>query len=110
MEIAYTETQREYGLMHRTTLNKNQGMLFIYPETTRQGVWMKNTLLALDVLFLSEQGLVTETLENLEPCRKDPCPIYVSETKARYMLEVPAGFAAYQNIESGQELILDYRH
>ena len=110
VEIANTETQREYGLMHRTNLDENQGMLFIYPKTERQGVWMKNTLLELDVLFLSEQGRVSEILENLQPCRKAPCPIYISTTKVQYMLEVPAGFSVNHGIEPGQEFILEYRH
>ncbi len=109
-EIAATKQQREHGLMYRISLNENHGMLFVYPEETRQGVWMKNTLLALDVLFLSERGKVVDIVKNLQPCLEEPCPIYISKTRAKYMLEISAGVTDRQHIEPGQELILEYNH
>lgn len=110
VEIADTAELREFGLMQRTTLDENAGMLFVYPDENIRGVWMKNTLLALDVLFLSESGKIVSMLRNLQPCRQAPCSIYTSQYKARYMLEVNAGFIDRRTIKIGQDVMLDYQH
>ena len=109
VEIAGTEDLRAYGLMQRASLDENAGMLFVYPDQEIRGVWMKNTLLALDVLFLSESGKIVSMLRNLQPCRQSPCSIYSSQYKARYMLEVNAGFIDKHGIKIGQDVMLDYK-
>lgn len=96
--------------MHRPRLDENAGMLFVYPDQAPRGIWMKNTLLALDVLFLSDSGTVVSILRNLRPCQADPCPIFTSGAAARYMLEVGAGFVDRHQVEPGHDLMLDYRH
>ena len=68
---------------------------------------MKNTLIPLDVLFLSNNGKVISMLHDLQPCIQEPCPIFTSMDKAQYMLEVTAGFIDKHRIEVGQTLILD---
>lgn len=110
VEIADTEDLRAYGLMQRASLDENAGMLFVYPDQEIRGVWMKNTLLALDILFLSESGQIVSMLRNLQPCRQTPCSIYNSQYKARYMLEVNAGFIDQHDIKIGQAVMLDYKH
>lgn len=110
VEIADTEQQRQHGLMQRISLESGRGMLFVFDHAARQGVWMKDTLIALDVLFLSEQGQITEILKDLQPCPGDPCPIYVSKSAAKYMLELQAGFIDTHHVEPGQTLQLEYRH
>ena len=109
-EIADTQALREHGLMHRTHLNENHGMLFVYPDQAIRGVWMKNTLIPLDVLFISDDGKIVTLLRNLQPCRQEPCPISISSADAQYMLEVNAGFIDQHHIKEGQELIIDYSH
>lgn len=110
VEIADTEPLREFGLMHREHLQENQGMLFVYPDQALRGVWMKNTLLALDILFLSEDGTILSMLRNLTPCRQDSCPVYTSVVPAQYMLEVNAGFIDKHQLKIGQKVMLDYQH
>ncbi len=110
VEIADTETLRTTGLMYRSHLAEDQGMLFVYPDQAIRGVWMKNTLIPLDVLFLSEDGKIVTLLRSLEPCKQIPCPISVSSEKARYMLEVNAGFIDTHRIKTGQEVVIDYKH
>jgi uncharacterized membrane protein (UPF0127 family) len=110
IEIADTEELRAKGLMHRTQLAENQGMLFVYPDEALRGVWMKNTLLSLDVLFLSADGKIVSILHKLIPCTQEPCPIYTSTTDAGYMLEVNAGFVDRHQLTTGQDLIIEYRH
>ncbi len=104
--VAANEPERERGLMFRQELAENQGMLFINPDIARRGIWMKNTLLALDVLFLSGDGNIVSMLKDLPPCRKDPCRIYDSKLPARYMLELPAGSIAKYLINVGQTVSL----
>jgi len=84
-------------------------MLFVHKDQAVRGVWMKNTLIPLDVLFLSDDGKLISLLPNLQPCTKDPCPISTSAGKARYMLEVNAGFIDKHRIKTGQILLLNYQ-
>lgn len=104
--IATDENQRAQGLMFRKELAEDHGMLFVYQALARQGVWMKNTLIALDVLFLAEDGAVTDLLQDLPPCKIEPCRIYTSKTPAQYMLELPAGFVDKHAVKIGQRLLL----
>ena len=106
VELATSQAQRETGLMHRTHLGETQGMLFVYPATEELRVWMKNTLLPLDVLFLDNDGRIVALLENLQPCRQHSCPIFTSKKPARYMLELNAGFIARQHLALGQSVQL----
>jgi uncharacterized protein len=106
VEIASSMEQRELGLMHRTTLGLNHGMLFTYPDRAPRSVWMKNTRLPLDVLFLSSDGHIVAMLDNLQPCTRDPCPIYNSQAAAMYMLELNAGFIKKHNLKIDQTLRL----
>ena len=110
VEIADTETLRALGLMHRKQLPKDHGMLFVYPDQAIRGVWMKNTLIPLDILFLSDNGKVISMLRNLPPCKQEPCPISVSTDKAQYMLELNADFIDEHQIKTGQRLLLDFKH
>ncbi len=104
VEIAKTRQQREKGLMHRTSLDRNTGMLFIFDVQKKHAVWMKNTLIALDVAFISEKGVVVSVYRNLQPCIADPCQIYNAAVKAKYMLEVNAGFFVENNIKEGYSI------
>ena len=110
IEIADTQDLRALGLMHRTQLAENQGMLFVYPDQAVRGVWMKNTLLPLDALFISADGKIVSILSGLTPCTQELCPIYSSTTEAGYMLEVNAGFVDRHQLKIGQDLMIEYRH
>ena len=107
VEIAETEKQRENGLMFRSFLPLNQGMLFVFDQDTMQGVWMKNTLIALDVVFLSGKGAIVSIIQDLKPCIKAPCEIYESKEKAKYMLEMNAGVIKKMGVSVGQTFILE---
>lgn len=110
VEIADTTPLREFGLMHREFLAENQGMLFVYPDLALRGVWMKNTLLTLDIVFLSADGAIVSMLRNLTPCIKDSCPVYTSKVPAQYMLEVNSGFIDKHQLQAGQKVTLDTLH
>ena len=67
IEIADTPKTREYGLMFREHLNPNQGMLFELKRTEVVKLWMKNTLIPLDMIFIAPDGLIKKIHENAEP-------------------------------------------
>jgi uncharacterized membrane protein (UPF0127 family) len=90
VEIAETEPQRQRGLARRTELQEDAGMIFIWPEDTTGGFWMKDTPLRLTVAFISAQGEIL-TMLDMEPCTADPCPVYDPRVTYRMALEVRQG-------------------
>jgi uncharacterized membrane protein (UPF0127 family) len=106
VELAVNQAEREQGLMYRTELAEQQGMLFVYPEQAPLDMWMKNTYLHLDVLFLAADGRIVSLLKNLPPCTQEPCKIYNSQLAALYMLELKAGFIDKYQLKTGQLLRL----
>ena len=67
VEVARTPAQRSRGLMYRTRLAADQGMLFLYTAPQVARMWMKNTPLALDMLFVTADGRITKITEHTEP-------------------------------------------
>lgn len=105
-EIASTDETRERGLMFRTSLAENAGMLFVFPSLDYQGFWMKNTLIPLDLLWLNERKEIVYFV-TADPCKKDPCGSYQPLQKALYVLEVSAGFVKRHNLALGRQLNFD---
>ena len=97
VEIANNDQSRMRGLMFRRELPQNQGMLFVFPATEEHGFWMRNTLIGLDMIFLSEDrkviGVITAAPKT-EIVRSVHKP-------SRYVLEVSAGEAAAHAIGPG---------
>ncbi len=87
-EVAKTSAQRSRGLMGRTRAPRD-GMLFVFPESTSGGFWMKNTLVPLTIVFFDSAGKRVRKL-SMVPCRKDPCAIYEPGRPYRFALELPA--------------------
>jgi uncharacterized membrane protein (UPF0127 family) len=88
-ELALTSAQRSVGLMHRQSAPRD-GMLFVFPEPTNGGFWMKNTLVPLRIVFFDSQGKRVRALR-MTPCRSESCPIYTPHRWYRFALELPAG-------------------
>lgn len=105
VEIAKTLEQRSRGLMQRKFLAENDGMLFVFEQEGIQRVWMKNTLLDLDIVFVSRQGRVVSLVKGLKPCVQSNCKIYQSTENATYMLEVNEGVIDEQKISLGQKVL-----
>jgi hypothetical protein len=93
-EIALTAAERSRGLMQRTSLAKDRGMLFVFPEEGFHRFWMKNTLIELDIIFIGADRRVVSIAHRAQPCRKDPCARYSPEGNAAYVLEIAGGLAA----------------
>ncbi len=99
-EVAGTPYLREKGLMFVRSLPQDYGMLFIFETPQQLRFWMKNTLIPLDIIFISENFTVVNIAENAQPC-SEYCPLYVSAAPAKYVVEVNAGFAERNGIEVG---------
>lgn len=101
IEKAETQEERTLGLMHRTELSKNQGMLFIFEAPLLASFWMKNTLIPLDMIFINEEKKIVFIQKNAEPCKADPCPLYSSPFMASSVLEINANLADQYDIQIG---------
>jgi uncharacterized membrane protein (UPF0127 family) len=88
LEVADTEAQRERGLMFRTSLAPDAGMLFDYHQEQQAAFWMQNTLIPLDMIFIAADGTVKTIHVNARPM--DPTSI-PSEVPVRFVVEIAGG-------------------
>ncbi len=106
VEIADTKEKREKGLMFRTRLDANQGMLFILPKPYLASIWMKNTILSLDIIFISENNIIVDLYREALPLSEE---IYTSEVKTKYILEIKSGLIQKLGIDIGDEVHIEYQ-
>lgn len=106
VEIAATPEQHALGLMHRRSLPDDCGMLFIFADEEVRSFWMKNTLIPLDMIFISNERLVVDLVHSAPPCEADPCPSYVSAGAARYVLELAGGMAKKLKLKIGDKIFI----
>jgi len=99
VEVADTEPERELGLMGRTALGEDRGMLFVFDEEQELSFWMKDTLIPLSVAFMDSEGRIVD-IQDMKPLDEDP-PYTVSAEPAQYALEVNKGFFEERGIEVG---------
>ena len=98
VEIADTELTRERGLMFRQRLPEGHGMLFDFGEPRPVSMWMKNTYIPLDMLFIRTDGTIAYIAENTVPKSLDT--IGITEPVLA-VLELPAGTVKKHDIHSG---------
>jgi len=98
VEVAQTDEQQHIGLMHRTELAPNRGMLFPYPEPQVIKFWMRNTFIPLDMLFMRKDGKIVFIAENVQPHDERPVG---PEQPVSAELELPAGTVAHLGIKTG---------
>lgn len=103
LEVASTSKQAEVGLMYRTILPENSGMLFRFAETRPVAFWMKNTRIPLDMLFI-QSGKVVRITHQAQPCQQDPCPTYASGLPVDMVIELPGGTAHKNHIQTGSQI------
>jgi hypothetical protein len=102
VELATTDKERAQGLMYRTELGDNEGMLFIFDDVYRVAFWMKNTLIPLDMLFIHPDGVIHHIHHNAKP--QDLTQIS-SEFPAIAVFEVPGGLSARMGITEGDQIL-----
>lgn len=104
LEVARTPAEQAMGLMYRTSLADDRGMVFPFNPPRPAQFWMKNTLIPLDMLFVRD-GIIRFVSENVPPCKADPCPIYGSPTiEIDQVIELRAGRAAELGLKVGDRI------
>ena len=101
VEVAESPEEISRGLMHRTSMPASAGMIFIYPSPRPATFWMRNTLIPLDMIFVSADGVVQKIHENAIP--RDETIIFGGD-EIQYVLEINGGMASRIGITVGTEL------
>lgn len=101
IEIARSAYEHSKGLMDRTSLPHNHGMLFIFEDMQPRSFWMRNTRISLDIIYVDDQKKVVSIQKNATPMSEESLP---STGPAQYVVEVNAGFTDLYDIKPGDSL------
>lgn len=101
VEIADSDAEREQGLMYRTTLAPDAGMLFRWDRAAPRAFWMKNTYIPLDIIYIGANGRIISIAAMTEPFSEEPIP---SQGAALGVLEIAGGRAAELGIDIGDQV------
>ena len=91
------------GMMGKT-FDGFDGMLFIMPEDTLQSFWMKNCIVSIDMVFISD-NVIEDISPNCPPCKSDSCPTY--KGKGGFVLELPGGTCRSKKIRIGDKVVFE---
>jgi uncharacterized membrane protein (UPF0127 family) len=105
VEIASTEGARATGLMRRTSLGEDAGMVFLFGQPSDGPFWMKDTLIPLSIAFWAADGRVLAILD-MDPCRADPCHLYSPGVTYVGAVEVNQGWFAAHDVRVGDTVEL----
>jgi uncharacterized protein len=107
VEVADDDSERARGLMFRDAMPQDRGMLFVHDEEQPLAYWMKNTRIALDILYFDAERRLVSQRRDVPPCTLgDRCPSYPSAAPAQWVLELNAGQAEKLGLQDGAELRL----
>lgn len=98
IELATTEAKRAQGLMYRSYMGPDQGMLFIFDAQQPQAFWMENTKIPLDIIYIDKNMKIVSIAKNTVPFSRQSIP---SKSPAQYVLELNAGYADAYKIKEG---------
>ena len=98
--VAANDPDREQGLMYRTSLAPNEGMLFVFNENAVHCFWMKNTLIPLSIAFMRADGTVTDIDEMQAETTSNHCP----KNNGVYALEMSKGWFTSKGIKPGMKI------
>lgn len=108
LDLAVTSDQHAYGLMNRTNMGKDDGMIFIFPEAGYREFWMKNTLIDLDIAYVSAEKVVIDiqTMKAVTSVLQTNIPTYPSKGPAQFAVEMNAGWFKKNNFPVGTTMKL----
>jgi len=101
IEIADDAYQTETGLMYRSHIEDNQGMLFIFPDSQYRYFYMRNTEIPLDIIYIDKDLSIVSIQKNAKPHDETSLP---SEGPAKYVLEIKAGLSTAWNLQKGDKI------
>jgi uncharacterized membrane protein (UPF0127 family) len=102
VEIADSETEKAMGLMFRRSLPRRSGMLFLHDRAGELTMWMKNTFISLDMIFIRGNGVVHRIARGTEPFSED---VIASHGDVTAVLEVAAGVADEIGLKPGDRIV-----
>ncbi len=101
VEVARTEEEKKIGLMFRKTLAKNAGMLFLYKREALRLMWMKNTFIPLDILFIDKKGVIKRVVKRTVP---HSLATISSRQSVLAVLELRGGITSSLDIKKGDRI------
>ena len=101
-EVARSKAEQATGLMHRTTLGNQEGMLFVFDKKSKRCFWMKDTSLSLSLAFIDEDG----TIVNIQDMEPYSTKVHCSATSVKFALEVNKGWFQKNGIDAGARFSL----
>jgi uncharacterized membrane protein (UPF0127 family) len=104
LELAITQEELANGLMFRPSLPADRGMFLLFEAERYPSIWMRNTLISLDLIYLDNSGMVVGLMSDVPPCAADPCPTYPATEPSRAVLELVAGSIASHGLKVGDKL------
>ena len=107
LEVAKTPEQQAMGLMYRTSLPDDRGMLLEFKPARRVNFWMKNCKISLDMIFVRD-GVVKAIQASAPPCKADPCPTYGPDTPVDQVIELRGGRAAELGLKVGDRIEIEF--
>lgn len=105
VELALTVEQQQRGLMNREKMDDDHGMLFVYNRVQETAMWMKNTIMPLDMLFIDNDGKILSIYENARPYDEKAIS---SQFPVRATLELKGGQVAARGIKVGDTVFNSY--
>jgi uncharacterized membrane protein (UPF0127 family) len=102
VELARTPDQQRTGLMFRTFMPSDQGMLFMFDEAAPRTFWMQNTLISLDIIFLDANGRVVTIHKRTKT--NQTTETYPSTGAAKFVLETNADWADQSQLQIGDQI------
>lgn len=108
VEVSDSSEEQALGLMYRDEMDADHGMLFVFPKEAPRSFWMKNTRIALDIMYFDENFTMVSASLDTQPCRVSRCPSYPSIAAAMYVLELNAGTAERLGIGPGSSMTVDF--
>jgi uncharacterized membrane protein (UPF0127 family) len=106
--VADTYIKRTIGLMYKEGLQAGECMLMVFWRKGRHGIWMKNMLFPIDIVWLDEKQKVVDMMPRAAPCTND-CDVYKPECDALYALELRSGSVKRLNIKKGEKIKIEKR-
>lgn len=104
VEVADSPGKREMGLMYRTELADDRGMIFIFPSESQQSFWMKNTPRSLDMIFINRERKIVGIVERATPFSLEPRFV---AGKSQFVFEINGGLSQRHGFKAGDSVQFD---
>ena len=101
VEVADNPRLKSIGLMYRSSLPANQGMLLLNEKPQRLNIWMKNTFIPLDIIYIDTDGYIVKIVENAQP---ESTKVMPSDGRVKAVLELKAGQVQKRDIAVGDRV------